>query len=129
MYIFPVNEVQFPKQRYILPLTLAGITGAVTKLEHPSNAWNKLVTVFGISGTLTKLLQNWYTENKESILLGKLGEFTKSVTMLNKGIAFITKHDSHYMLANCYYLMAILAGKMGQDDKKIEAGNRQDLFN
>ena len=82
-----------------------------------------------------KINQVNYDENQNilyylaALIYFKLGEFTKSVTMLNKGIAFITKHDSHYMLANCYYLMAILAGKMGQDDKKIEAGNRQSLFN
>ncbi len=76
-----------------------------------------------------------YDENQNilyylaALIYFKLGEFTKSVTMLDEGIAFITKHDSHYMLANFYYLMAILADKMGQEDKRAEASNRQSLFN
>ncbi|MCH4123419.1 MAG: helix-turn-helix domain-containing protein [Levilactobacillus sp.] len=39
----------------------------------------------------------------------KLGDSAIAATYLNQGIAFASEHNSHYMLANDYHLLAILS--------------------
>lgn len=62
----------------------------------------------------------------------ELTDTKNSVSWLEKGIFFITKHDSHYMLANCYHLLAIIAKNSGNIDQQLEAQRRsnflQELF-
>lgn len=36
----------------------------------------------------------------------KFHQFETAINWINDGITFITKHNSHYMLANCYYLLS-----------------------
>lgn len=50
-----------------------------------------------------------------------LGEKQASLKCILTGIDFITSHDSHYMLANCYYLIAVIAEESGEADKQAEA--------
>lgn len=54
--------------------------------------------------------------------------YRKCVQQLITGIDFITAHDSHYMLANSYYLMAKAAQKMDDTNKKAEAEQRSAVF-
>lgn len=63
-------------------------------------------------------------------------ELKKDNTSLNlvmQGIDFITSHDSHFMLANCYYLVAILAERADETIRRHEATSQSnflaDLFN
>lgn len=83
--------------------------------------------------------RNWneynnYSENQNilyylaSLIYFKLNDYQNSTAYLVDGIAFIAKHDSHYMLANCYFLMARLAQEAHHDDERLEAHRRKDLF-
>jgi len=82
--------------------------------------------------------RNWndysYEENQNilyylaALIYFKLNDYQNSTAYLVDGIGFIAKHDSHYMLANCYFLMARLAQEAHQDDERLEAHRRKDLF-
>lgn len=82
--------------------------------------------------------RNWnefsYDENQNilyylaALIYFKLNDYQNSTAYLVDGITFIAKHDSHYMLANCYFLMARLSQEAHQDDKLLEASRRKDLF-
>jgi len=63
-----------------------------------------------------------------ALIYFKLNDYQNSTAYLVDGISFIAKHDSHYMLANCYFLMARLSQEAHQDDERIEAHRRKDLF-
>lgn len=54
--------------------------------------------------------------------------YLNAFNYLQKAIDFITKHNSHYMLANCYYLLAHISDKSSDTSKKIEALSRQKIF-
>jgi len=83
-------------------------------------------------------LRNWnefsYDENQNiiyylaALIYFKLNDYQNSTAYLVDGIGFIAKHDSHYMLANCYFLMARLAQEAHDDDERLEAHQRKDLF-
>lgn len=45
----------------------------------------------------------------------------RSLKLLLDGIDFITAHDSHFMLANCYYLIAVIAQSNGDAGRHLEA--------
>lgn len=82
--------------------------------------------------------RNWneydYSENQNilyylaALIYFKLNDYQNSTAYLVDGIGFIAKHDSHYMLANCYFLMARLAQEAHHDDERLEAHRRKDLF-
>ena len=82
--------------------------------------------------------RNWsefsYDENQNilyylaALIYFKLNDYQNSTAYLVDGIGFIAKHNSHYMLANCYFLMARLAQEAHQDDERLEAHRRKDLF-
>lgn len=82
--------------------------------------------------------RNWteysYDDNQNivyylaALIYFKLNDYQNSTAYLVDGISFIAKHDSHYMLANCYFLMARLAQEAHQDDERLEAHRRKDLF-
>ena len=82
--------------------------------------------------------RNWdeysYEENQNilyylaALIYFKLNDYQNSTAYLVDGVAFIAKHDSHYMLANCYFLMARLAQEAHHDDERLEANKRKDLF-
>lgn len=55
-------------------------------------------------------------------------DYEKCVQRLLAGIDFITAHDSHYMLANIYYLLAKTAQKLNDADQKAESEERATLF-
>lgn len=82
--------------------------------------------------------RNWddynYDENQNilyylaALIYFKLNDYQNSTAYLVDGITFIAKHNSHYMLANCYFLMARLAQEAHDDDERLEAHRRKDLF-
>ena len=82
--------------------------------------------------------RNWseysYDENQNiiyylaALIYFKLNDYQNSTAYLVDGIGFIAKHDSHFMLANCYFLMARLAQEAHQDDERLEGNKRKDLF-
>lgn len=56
-------------------------------------------------------------------------QYTESARLLAAGIHFTTAHNSHYMLANAYYLLAKVAEALGQADAANDAQRRSELFN
>ncbi|MDF7682188.1 helix-turn-helix transcriptional regulator [Lactobacillus sp. ESL0679] len=48
------------------------------------------------------------------------GKIRAAVDWLDQGVTYITEHNSHYMLANCYFLLAKIAQKTGQEDQALE---------
>ncbi|WP_048704612.1 helix-turn-helix domain-containing protein [Companilactobacillus ginsenosidimutans] len=58
----------------------------------------------------------------------ELQDYEGSANKLKDGIKFITSHNSHYMLANSYYLLSLIAEKLNNDVEKIEASKRSNLF-
>ncbi|WP_243674254.1 hypothetical protein [Lentilactobacillus kisonensis] len=44
---------------------------------------------------------------------------------LDDAVDYITGHNSHYMLANCYHLIAQIAKNQGKDEQRLEATQRQ----
>lgn len=54
----------------------------------------------------------------------QLGRDRRSLKLLLDGIDFITGHDSHFMLANCYYLIAVIAQSSGDADGELEAEHK-----
>lgn len=82
--------------------------------------------------------RNWseyvYQENQNilyylaALIYFKLNDYQNSTAYLVDGIAFIARHDSHYMLANCYFLMARLSQEAHHDDERLESNKRRDLF-
>ncbi|WP_338232502.1 helix-turn-helix domain-containing protein [Companilactobacillus muriivasis] len=93
-------------------------TGAVDNIDLAFRNWNEFS----------------YDENQNiiyylaALIYFKLNDYQNSTAYLVDGIAFIAKHDSHYMLANCYFLMARLAQEAHNDDERLEANQRKDLF-
>lgn len=75
-----------------------------------------------------------YDENQNilyylvALIYFKLNDYQDATAYLVNGISFIAKHDSHYMLANCYFLVARLAQEAHNDDERLEANHRKDLF-
>ncbi|KRL01487.1 helix-turn-helix domain-containing protein [Liquorilactobacillus capillatus] len=54
--------------------------------------------------------------------------YSNCTRQLITGIDFITAHDSHYMLANSYYLLAQAAQKLDNINQKTEAEQRATIF-
>lgn len=50
---------------------------------------------------------------------------TLALSRVNQAIDFITQHNSHYMLANCYRLIAQIAADAGDRERQLEATQRQ----
>lgn len=55
-------------------------------------------------------------------------QYTESAKLLARGIQFTTSHNSHYMLANAYYLLAKIATQLGKKDQAQDAQQRSALF-
>lgn len=51
----------------------------------------------------------------------KLNHLTAATQWLESGISFATDHDSHYMLANDYHLLAVIASRSEQIDQQRTA--------
>lgn len=75
-----------------------------------------------------------YEENLNAIfyLAGmsyfELKQYPQVTNWLVKGIDFATVHNSHYMLANIYYLLAKTADIEGQKDLSDDAHRRSEIF-
>ncbi|MCI1892745.1 MAG: helix-turn-helix domain-containing protein [Schleiferilactobacillus harbinensis] len=75
-----------------------------------------------------------YTENLNivyylaALLYFHVKQDTASAKVLARGIHFTTAHNSHYMLANDYYLLAKIAHRMGKTDDADAAAKRSQLF-
>ncbi|KRL08743.1 helix-turn-helix transcriptional regulator [Schleiferilactobacillus perolens] len=76
-----------------------------------------------------------YTENLNivyylaALLYFHVKQDTTSAKVLAQGIHFTTSHNSHYMLANDYYLLAKIAQRLGKQDEAEAATKRSQLFN
>lgn len=64
-----------------------------------------------------------------SLIYFELENMNKATLLIEKAIVYITNHNSHYMLANCYYLMACIAKKSGETDKQQEAQGKSSFLN
>ena len=82
--------------------------------------------------------QKWdafsYEENQNilyylaALIYFKMNDYQNSTAYLADGIEFIARHNSHYMLANCYFLLARLAQVAHNDDERLAANQRKDLI-
>ncbi|WP_282801653.1 helix-turn-helix transcriptional regulator [Secundilactobacillus kimchicus] len=48
----------------------------------------------------------------------------ESFVLMTRGVDFITANNSHYMLANSYYLLALIAKRLGDRDQRQTAADR-----
>lgn len=64
-----------------------------------------------------------------ALIYFELENMNKATLLIEKAIVYITNHNSHYMLANCYYLMACIAKKSGETDKQQEAQGKSSFLN
>lgn len=75
-----------------------------------------------------------YEENQNilfyltSLIYFELTDYAASLNWIDKGITFATEHNSHYMLANSFYLMAQIAKKSEDNNKLLEATQSQQLL-
>lgn len=51
-----------------------------------------------------------------------------ALNWINCGIDFATKNDSHYLLANLYYLLAKVLVKENKADLALNSNNRANIF-
>ncbi|GBG93555.1 transcriptional regulator [Ligilactobacillus salitolerans] len=83
---------------------------------------------------MTDIDQANYTQNLNIIFYlaaltnYKLRKTKDALKWTAKGIAYITDHDPHYMLANLYRLIAQIAEENEQEDRKLEALQRSDFL-
>ncbi|MBA1394333.1 hypothetical protein EQ500_10745 [Lactobacillus sp. XV13L] len=63
----------------------------------------------------------------------QLKQYVQAITYLTQGIRFAADHNSHYLLANDYYLLAHVAKATGNDQQQRESLAHQqflsELFN
>lgn len=57
-----------------------------------------------------------------------LNMLVNSYNAIEKGIAFITTHDSHFMLGNLFFLAAKIAEKTGEENKQRDSIQHSKLF-
>ncbi|MDV0430426.1 helix-turn-helix transcriptional regulator [Lactiplantibacillus sp. DA1] len=116
------------------PLTtltrLALISLAVVKASHHPQA--KVTTL--VTRALTGIDEGAYAENDNIVFyLAGLVAYEQhdtqlALTRLTQGLAFATTHNSHYMLANIYQLMAQLAMLAGESATAQVASQRSQVF-
>ncbi len=51
-----------------------------------------------------------------------------TIQKIDNAIDYISNHDSHYMLANCYRLVAQIAQEQGNAERELEATKRQEFL-
>lgn len=106
-------------------LALASL--AVVKAKQRLNRSATLLT----DQALAQLDQQPYEENQNIIFYlaaltaYRLDEPQLATDRLLTGIRFITDHHSHYMLANCYRLIAEIADQAGQKNEAADARQKQ----
>ncbi|WP_265459606.1 helix-turn-helix domain-containing protein [Enterococcus sp. HY326] len=68
----------------------------------------------------------------DALALFELKDYPAAAAMIEEGVAFITSHDSHFMLANLFYLLALTAEKSAESSQLESASNKsallEDLF-
>lgn len=125
-------------------LSLAGI-----KNQRPNTlgrlAYMSMGYIYALQGqkklaekNINMAFKHWdefsYEENQNvlyylaALIYFKLNDYQNSTAYLADGIEFIAKHNSHYMLANCYFLLARLAQAAHNDNERLEPNRRKDLF-
>ncbi|MFD1672875.1 helix-turn-helix domain-containing protein [Agrilactobacillus yilanensis] len=113
-----------PRQTALTRLTQATLACIAAKANHSDVA---LVTC---EAALDKIESDPYDENLNIVFYlvalahHLLGNEQMAFTTVLNGIEFTTSHESHYMLANSYYLIATIAERLGQADKRTEAAAR-----
>ncbi|QYH51282.1 helix-turn-helix domain-containing protein [Liquorilactobacillus hordei] len=81
-----------------------------------------------------KIDKAFYEENLNivfylaALIYLELDDTKESLKWIQAGIKFSTSHNSHYMLANCYRLLAQIAKKSEDLDQELEAQKRSNLF-
>lgn len=59
----------------------------------------------------------------------RLGNYEDSIKIINQLFNFTKINDSHYMLANAYYLLSVVAEKADKDSTSIMANNYHSMLN
>lgn len=103
--------VEAPKQSKDTLTRLCLMVQALVSIELGA----KPTALQNLKHALKGLEQLSYVENQNvlyylgSLVYFKMGAQMTAVQLLSKGITFIADHDSHYLLANCYFLLARLS--------------------
>ncbi|WP_225349965.1 helix-turn-helix transcriptional regulator [Ligilactobacillus equi] len=135
------TQAQLSEVQKNLKLAIAsdGIT-SLKRLSLVSLALVKVVhgEVKEIPQLISQATEKWqtlpYEENLNIIyylvamIHYKLGDYPTASRWINEGIAFVTSHNSHYMLANYYYLLAKVAHQSQVRDKEDVAQQRSQIF-
>lgn len=83
-----------------------------------------------VTASLENLAEDNYRENTNIIFylasLGDyyLGDLLAAAAHIEHGIKYATNHNSHYMLANMYYLLAVISQESGQTSQQQMANQR-----
>ncbi|PTM22977.1 XRE family transcriptional regulator [Lactobacillus sp. PFC-70] len=90
--------------------------------------WSQALTA--LNSAISDLKTVAYEENLHvlyylsALIYFKHGEVERAFLTITDGITLIVAHDSHYMLANCYFLLAELAVRMQKGDLAHTARTR-----
>ncbi|MCO6543331.1 MAG: helix-turn-helix transcriptional regulator [Lactobacillus sp.] len=148
-YYYYLAVAQWHEQRPVaaiqtLKLSLAqsskNIVTTLTRLSWASLGWilvnqgQQQIAQKLIKESLQHLELAIYEENQNilfylaALVYRYLSDFSTAFTFLEQGIDFATRHNSHYLLSNYYYLLAQLAHDSGQPKRQHLALQHQQFL-
>lgn len=116
------------KANTLTRLALVASAYVTGKLQQPQRALQL------VNEALADIAQTPYESNLNAVYYlaaltaFELKQFNQSTQWLTTGITFATDHDSHYMLANDYYLLAKLAVQVETETDALEATHRSKIM-
>jgi len=132
---FQLGSLTVAQQNFRLALASAGTKRptALTRLCYGSLALvaahegKTQTTITAIQAALAYLDETPYEENLNVLFYlaayatEKLGDLSTAATYLSQGIAYAGDHNSHFMLANDYHLLAILSARAAKNGEELMA--------
>lgn len=122
------NKSKLLASQTLARLTHSSLALLAAKQQLPKKVKGHLQQAFADLNNLP------YKENQNIIFylaafsMFLLKKYEKAANLINKGIEFTTSHDSHYLLANDYHLLAMISQKTNNDLLKSEAQQRENVF-
>lgn len=113
--------------------TLARLIQVSLGVVYAKQTQKKLSHDF-LAASIKNLTQTPYEENLNILFYLKalaefeMTEYLAAAATINQGILYITDHSSTFMIANLYYLMALIAEETIQLNQVTEAKKRSDIF-
>ncbi|WP_409021611.1 helix-turn-helix domain-containing protein [Dellaglioa sp. P0083] len=126
-------KLSLASRNKILPDTLTRLgTISLAFIYAKQNLQNKAEKY--IDQTFLDFNKLSYEENQNilfyltALIYFNLNDLTMSFNWINKSVKFATDHNSHYMLANSFYLMAQIAKRAEDKDNFLAATEKQQLL-